>query len=139
MIWWFAVPAIGSLFWDGPWLLIAFGIQWLLKWGYPHGSLGFFVAELGGLGLLEWLFHQWLPPRPVQRSPGRLLEESWILIWLSLLLSPIPGFIVWQGTVGFDAAARLHGFRQDVPKVLRVRVVKMLVIIGLAIFLALTR
>ncbi|WP_053959290.1 hypothetical protein [Sulfobacillus thermosulfidooxidans] len=138
MIWWFALPAIGSLFWDGPWLLMVFGIQWIFKLG-PKWPFGWLLAELGTLGLLEWLFHHWLPPRPVQRSPGRLLEESWILIWLSLLLSPIPGFIVWQGTVGFDAAARLHGFRQDVPKVLRVRIVKMLAIIALAVFLALTR
>ena len=138
MLWWLALAALGALFWDGPWLLVAMALQWLLKMGILVWSTWTFVIELVCLLWLEWLLQGWLPSPPAQRSRGRLLEESWILIWLSLLLSPILGFIVWQGMVGFDAAYRMHGLSQDIRKVLTVRVVKMLLVLALAVLIAWT-
>jgi len=135
VIWCFVLPAAGALVWDGPWLIVAMGLQWLLGIGVPKWSTVFFIGELLILGLLEWASRQWLPAPSVQRSSKRLLKESWILLAFSLLLSPVPGFIVWQGVVGFDAASRIYGLSRDVSRILRVRAVKVLFIIALALLI----
>ncbi len=135
MIWWFILPATGSLFWDGPWLIVAMGLQWVLRIGIIKWAMGVFVAELLILGTLEWMLYKWQPSHRLRPRPRCLLKESWVLVTLSLLLSPIPGFIAWQASVGLDAAAKVHGLNQSVMKIFRVRIIKCLLIIVLALLI----
>ncbi len=126
--WFLLLPVIGSFLWDGPWLVIFVALATLLRLGFPVQMVWPFTAEWLVALAADWGLHQWLPARPVARSRGRLLNESWILLWLALLFSPIPGMVIWQGTVGFDAAQRVQGFSKDVRRIMLVRIVKAIAI-----------
>ncbi len=133
---WLLVSAAGAWLWDGPWLVITVALQMVLRLGYPYWWGWALVGEWGVAAAGDWAFHLWLPEPPAARSPSRLLRESWVLLWLALLLSPILGIVAWQGTVGFDAAKRMQGFGRDVRQIVVVRAVKSISVVLLVIIIA---
>ncbi|AUW93469.1 MAG: hypothetical protein C7B44_02525 [Sulfobacillus thermosulfidooxidans] len=134
---WLLVPVLGVWLWDGPWLLILVLAETVWRVGFPYWGGSLLALQWGVAAALEWGFHRLLPKRPVARSRHRLLRESWVLLWLSLLLTPVPGLVAWQGTVGFDAAVRLQRFGQDMRKIVMVRGAKF--VVALLWFVMLTR
>ncbi len=74
-----------------------------------------------------------LPLPPVQQSPTGLVKESWILMTFSLLLNPLPGWIAWQGSVGFDGTDRIRTLNRYMAQILKIRAIKGLLIIALAL------
>ena len=133
MIWWFMLPVVGALLRSGPWFLVAMALQWGLHIGVGKWSPGIFIVELLILLTLEWAMDRLLPLAPVQQSPTGLVKESWILITLSLLLNPLPGWIAWQGSVGFDGADRIRTLNRYMAQILKIRAIKGLLIMALAL------
>ncbi|MCL4319342.1 MAG: hypothetical protein M1596_05585 [Firmicutes bacterium] len=133
MIWWFMLPVVGALLRNGPWFLVAMALQWGLRIGVGKWSPGIFIVELLILLMLEWTMDRLLPLPPVQQSPTGLVKESWILMTLSLLLNPLPGWIAWQGSVGFDGTDRIRTLNRYMAQILKIRAIKGLLIIALAL------
>ncbi len=133
MIWWFMLPLVGALLRNGPWFLVAMALQWGLRIGVGKWSPGIFIVELLILLMLEWAMDRLLPLPPVQQSPTGLVKESWILMTFSLLLNPLPGWIAWQGSVGFDGTDRIRTLNRYMAQILKIRAIKGLLIIALAL------
>ncbi len=133
MIWWFMLPLVGALLRNGPWFLVTMALQWGLRIGVGKWSPGIFIVELLILLMLEWAMDRLLPLPPVQQSPTGLVKESWILMTLSLLLNPLPGWIAWQGSVGFDGTDRIRTLNRYMAQILKIRAIKGLLIIALAL------
>ncbi len=132
MIWWFMLPLVGALLRNGPWFLVTMALQWGLRIGVGKWSPGIFIVELLILLMLEWAMDRLLPLPPVQQSPTGLVKESWILMTFSLLLNPLPGWIAWQGSVGFDGADRIRTLNRYMAQILKIRAIKGLLIMALA-------
>lgn len=102
--WWLWFLLVTFFVSDWPWLLILVGVAWAFH-GAGTLTAGWAVAATGALALEVMLFR--FQP---QKSMGArdVAMEGAALGGSVLLWGTLPGLLIWQAALGFDAASRLH-------------------------------
>lgn len=110
MKFWIVFPLLGIVLTDWPWLWAVLALQWAWAWpGWPAAAWPL-AWEIVAVLAVEGLLAAALPRPQAARSDRRLMIEGSTLLWLSLLAGPAAGMVIWQGTTGFDAGMRIHGW-----------------------------
>lgn len=103
---WAALALVIGLASDWPWLWVAFGLGWALRWGAWVGHPVLFGGELLGAVGLEAALSYLRPPSPPRGTA--FFNEGAALIVSTVSLGAVVGFMAWQLSVGANAASRLH-------------------------------
>ncbi len=105
---WLLFILLFALFNDWPWLLALVGLSWLLSWGHWPASPMPLVVELVLAFAVEVALAALVPRRRVQRMTTGATLEGAALGGFVLLWGTFPGLMLWQASLGFDAASRMH-------------------------------
>lgn len=109
MLWvWLLLVLAFAVFNDWPWLLALVGLSWLLSWGrWPISPWPLWLSFILGFAV-EVVLALFRPRRKIGRLATGATLEGAALGGFLLLWGTLPGLLLWQGALGFDALARLH-------------------------------
>lgn len=113
---WLLVVLAFAFFNDWPWLIALVGLSWVLSYGHWPSSYWVLLVELVSVFSVEFILALYTPKRRVHDTSKGVALEGAALGGSTMLWGSVFGLLLWQASLGFDAAARMHRLATTVTR-----------------------